>query len=200
MVITLEPTEATSAMSAQDSKVFIQTVMTAFNGVYRMSPDVEGLVETSNNVARVEVIEGNVRVLCLTRSSIESGKEALAQTLKAGFELGGCEVKFSGSYPGWKANTHSEILELMKGIYITQYGEEPKVVACHAGLECGIIGTNYPGLDMISFGPNISGAHSPDEKVEIASVQKFWDYLLDILKDIPNDGPVDYSCANSKNI
>ena len=200
MVITLEPTEATSAMSAQDSKVFIQTVMTAFNGVYRMSPDVEGLVETSNNVARVEVIEGNVRVLCLTRSSIESGKEALAQTLKAGFELGGFEVKFSGSYPGWKANTHSEILELMKGIYITQYGEEPKVVACHAGLECGIIGTNYPGLDMISFGPNISGAHSPDEKVEIASVQKFWNYLLEILKEIPNDGAVDYSCANSKNI
>ena len=200
MVITLESTDATDAMSAQDSKVFVQTIMAAFNGVYRMSPDVEGLVETSNNVARVEVIDGNARVLCLTRSSIESGKEALAQTLKAGFELGDFEVKFSGSYPGWKANTHSEILELMKGIYVSKFGEEPKVVACHAGLECGIIGTNYPGLDMISFGPNISGAHSPDEKVEIASVQKFWDYLLDILKDIPNDGPVDYSCANSKNI
>ena len=199
MVITLEVTEVKSAMSFQDSKTFVQTVMAAFNGVYRMSPDVEGLVETSNNVARVEVIDDTVRILCLTRSSVESNKEALAQTLKSGFELGGFEVKFSGSYPGWKANTHSEILEILKDIYIKQFGEEPKVVACHAGLECGIIGTNYPGLDMISFGPNISGAHSPDEKVEIASVQKFWNYLLEILKEIPNDGPVDYSCANSKN-
>lgn len=199
MVITLEATEATNAMSIQDSKVFIQTITATFNGVYRMSPDVEGLVETSNNVARVEVIEGKVRVLCLTRSSVESGKEALAQTLKAGFELGGFDVKFSGSYPGWKANTQSEILEVMKAIYVKQNGEEPKVVACHAGLECGIIGTNYPGLDMISFGPNISGAHSPDERVEIVSVQKYWKYLLEILKEIPNDGAVDYSCANSKN-
>ncbi len=200
MIVTLEPTEVSTAMSAQDSKVFVQAIMTAFNGVYRMSPDVEGLVETSNNVARVEAIEGKVRVLCLTRSSVESNKEALAQTLKAGFELGGFEVKFSGSYPGWKANTHSEILEVLKEIYIKQNGEEPKVVACHAGLECGIIGTNYPGLDMISFGPNISGAHSPDEKVEIVSVQKFWKYLLEILKEIPNDGAVDYSCSNPKNI
>jgi dipeptidase D len=199
IIITLEPTEVTNAMSTLDSKVFIQTIMTAYNGVFRMSPDVEGLVETSNNVARVEVIDGKVRVLCLTRSSVESGKEALAQTLKSGFELGGFDVKFSGSYPGWKANTQSEILEIMKAIYIKQNGEEPKVVACHAGLECGIIGTNYPGLDMISFGPNISGAHSPDERVEIVSVQKYWKYLLEILKEIPNDGPVDYSCANSKN-
>lgn len=199
MVINLEATEATNAMSVQDSKVFIQTIMAAYNGVFRMSPDVEGLVETSNNVARVEVIDGKVRVLCLTRSSVESGKEALAQTLKAGFELGGFDVKFSGSYPGWKANTQSEILEVMKAIYIKQNGDEPKVVACHAGLECGIIGTNYPGLDMISFGPNISGAHSPDERVEIVSVQKYWKYLVEILKEIPNDGVVDYSCANSKN-
>ncbi|WP_313386321.1 aminoacyl-histidine dipeptidase [Chishuiella sp.] len=201
MVITLEETAVENAISTTDSKTFIQTILAAFNGVYRMSPDVEGLVETSNNVARVEVINGKSRVLCLTRSSIESGKEALAQTLKAAFELGGFDVKFSGSYPGWKANPHSEILEVLKEIYIKQNnGEEPKVVACHAGLECGIIGTNYPGLDMISFGPNISGAHSPDERVEIVSVQKFWKYLLEILKEIPTDGPIDYSCANSKNI
>ena len=186
MVITLEETEAaTTAMSVVDSKVFVQSIMAAFNGVYRMSPDVEGLVETSNNVARVEVIEGKVKVLCLTRSSVESNKLALAETLRASFELAGYEVVFSGSYPGWKANPKSEILEIMKGIYVSKFGEEPKVVACHAGLECGIIGTNYPGLDMISFGPNISGAHSPDEKVEIASVQKYWDYLMDILKEIP---------------
>ena len=200
MTITLEETDAiAAAMSAQDSKIFVQTIMAAFNGVYRMSPDVADLVETSNNVARVEVIDGKVRILCLTRSSVESNKTALAETLKAGFELGGFEVTFSGTYPGWKANPKSEILDVMKALYVEKYGEEPKVVACHAGLECGIIGTNYPGLDMISFGPNITGAHSPDERVEIKSVQKFWDYLLDILKQIPLDGPVDYSCANSKN-
>ena len=201
MTITLEETDTiTTAMSAQDSKIFVQTIMAAFNGVYRMSPDVADLVETSNNVARVEVIDGKVRILCLTRSSVESNKTALAETLKAGFELGGFEVTFSGTYPGWKANPKSEILDVMKALYVEKYGEEPKVAACHAGLECGIIGTNYPGLDMISFGPNITGAHSPDERVEIKSVQKFWDYLLDILKQIPLDGPVDYSCANSKNI
>ncbi len=186
LTITLEETEAADkAMSVVDTKVFVQSIMAAFNGVYRMSPDVAGLVETSNNVARVEVIEGNVKVLCLTRSSVDSNKMALAETLKASFELAGYEVKFSGSYPGWKANPHSEILEIMKGIYVNLNGEEPKVVACHAGLECGIIGTNYPGLDMISFGPNISGAHSPDEKVEIVSVQKYWKYLLEVLKEIP---------------
>ena len=186
ITITLEETDATDkVMSTVDTKVFVQSIMAAFNGVYRMSPDVAGLVETSNNVARVEVIDGNVKVLCLTRSSVESNKIALAETLRASFELAGYEVKFSGSYPGWKVNPHSEILELMKGIYVKQNGEEPKVVACHAGLECGIIGTNYPGLDMISFGPNISGAHSPDERVEIVSVQKFWKYLLEVLKEIP---------------
>ena len=184
--ITLEEIEAVAtAMSIIDSKVFVQSIMAAFNGVYRMSPDVVGLVETSNNVARVEVIEGKIKVLCLTRSSVESNKMALAETLKSSFELAEYDVKFSGSYPGWKANPHSEILELMKSIYVKQNGEEPKVVACHAGLECGIIGTNYPGLDMISFGPNISGAHSPDEKVEIISVQKYWKYLLEVLKEIP---------------
>lgn len=200
MVITLEETETiNSAMSVHDSKVFVQSIMAAFNGVYRMSPDVAGLVETSNNVARVEVIDGSVKVSCLTRSSVESNKLALAETLKAGFELAEYTVTFSGSYPGWKANPKSEILDIMKGIYVSKYGTEPKVVACHAGLECGIIGTNYPGLDMISFGPNISGAHSPDERVEITSVQKFWDYLLEILKEIPMDN-VDYSCANAGNI
>ena len=200
MEISLVNTDAVAtAMSAVDTKVFVQTIMAAFNGVYRMSPDVAGLVETSNNVARVEVIEGNVKVLCLTRSSVDSNKMALAETLKSGFELGGFEVTFSGAYPGWKANPNSEILDLMKGIYVELHGAEPKVVACHAGLECGIIGTNYPGLDMISFGPNISGAHSPDERVEIASVQKYWNYLLEILKRIPED-QVDLGCSNSKNI
>ena len=119
------------------------------------------------------------------RSSVESGKAYLSEVLQSTFELGGFDVEFSGSYPGWKANPNSEILDLMKKIYTDKFGVEPRVVACHAGLECGIIGRNYPGLDMISFGPNISGAHSPDEKVEIKSVEKYWSYLLEVLQAIP---------------
>lgn len=175
-------------LSVKDSSDFIKALMVAFNGVFRMSPDVAGLVETSNNVANIIIKNGEIKIACLTRSSVESGKENLAQILKDGFELAGFSVQFSGGYPGWEANTSSDILKLMKALYKEKFKEEPLVVACHAGLECGIIGTNYPGLDMISFGPNIYGAHSPDERVEIKSVQKFWSFLTDVLKAIPEVG------------
>jgi dipeptidase D len=105
--------------------------------------------------------------------------------LRSTFELAGFEVTFSGSYPGWTPNVNSPILQVLKDIYVKQNGNEPHVVACHAGLECGILGTNYPDMDMISFGPTIKGAHSPDERVSIPSVQKFWNYLIEILKNIP---------------
>ncbi len=195
----VEAAKAATAMSVAETTQVVQALLVAHNGVYRMSPDVADLVETSNNVAKVTIENGEIKVLCLTRSSIDSGKTALAETLKAAFELAGFQVSFSGAYPGWKANPESEILDIMKALYEEKFGAAPKVVACHAGLECGIIGTNYPGLDMISFGPNIYGAHSPDERVEIKSVQKFWSYLLDVLERIPVDGAVDYSCANTKN-
>ena len=97
----------------------------------------------------------------------------------------GCEVEFSGSYPGWTPNVKSEILDILVSIYEKQNNEKPKVVACHAGLECGILGTNYPGMDMISFGPTIHGAHSPDERASIKSSQKFYKFVLEILKNIP---------------
>lgn len=157
----------------------------AWNGVYRMSPDIEGLVETSNNIARVVVKEGHIKIGCLTRSSVESTKMDLAMTLRSTFELTGCEVILSGDYPGWAPDMDSSILKVMRGLYETMYNEKPHVAACHAGLECGILGTNYPEMEMISFGPNIKGAHSPDERAQISSVQKFWDFLLEILKNIP---------------
>ena len=157
----------------------------AWNGVYRMSPDIPDLVETSNNVARVIVKDGNIKIACLTRSSVESSKMDLANTLRATFELTGCEVEFSGSYPGWKPNMDSAILKVMEELYVKMNGEKPHVAACHAGLECGILGTNYPDMDMISFGPNIKGAHSPDERAQISSAQKFWDFVLEILKETP---------------
>lgn len=158
----------------------------AHNGVYRMSADMENLVETSNNIARVIVKDGKIHVGCLTRSSVETSKFDLANALRAAFELIGCEVTFSGSYPGWTPNVNSPILEVLKEIYEKQNGSKPNVVACHAGLECGILGTNYPDMDMISFGPTIKGAHSPDERASIKSAQKYWKFVLEILQNIPS--------------
>jgi len=163
----------------------VRALYAAINGVYRMSADMEDLVETSNNIARVIVKDGKVHIGCLTRSSVESSKMDLANALRATFELIGCEVTQSGSYPGWTPNVNSPILEVLKDIYEKQNGTKPAVVACHAGLECGILGTNYPDMDMISFGPTIKGAHSPDERASIKSAQKYWKFVLEILQNIP---------------
>lgn len=163
----------------------VRSLYTAHNGVYRMSADFDDLVETSNNIAKVEVKEGKVAILCLTRSSVETSKFDLANSLRAAFELMGCEVVFSGAYPGWTPNPDSEILDLLVDLYTKQNGSKPNVVACHAGLECGILGTHYPNMDMISFGPTIKGAHSPEERVNVDSVQKYWKFVLEILKNIP---------------
>ena len=172
-------------MDSQDKERLLKSIYTAHNGVYRMSPDMEDLVETSNNVAQVVVENGKIRIENLTRSSVESTKEDLANALRSAFELGGLEVEMSGSYPGWKPNPEAQILAVMTDLYKKLYNEEPKVVACHAGLECGIIKSHYPGMEMISFGPTIQGAHSPDERVNIESVKKFWEYLKETLKNIP---------------
>ena len=164
---------------------FVRAMYTAHNGVYRMSADFDNLVETSNNIAKVDLANGQLSVQCLTRSSVESAKMDLANALRSAFELMGCEVEFSGSYPGWTPNSKSEILDVLTSIYEKQNKEKAKVVACHAGLECGILGANYPDMDMISFGPTIHGAHSPDERASISSAQKFWKFLVEILATIP---------------
>ena len=162
-----------------------RAIYAACNGVYRMSVDVPNLVETSNNIARVIIKNGKIKIGCLTRSSIESAKWDLVNTLRATFELTGCEVNVSGDYPGWAPNMDSTILKIMETLYEELNGKKPHVAACHAGLECGILGQNYPNMDMISFGPNIKGAHSPDERAQISSVQKYWKFVLEILKRIP---------------
>jgi dipeptidase D len=154
-------------------------------GIHRMSPDIANLVQTSNNLARVEVKNGTISIQCLCRSSVDSEKDDHARSIAASFALAGLDTDYSGMYPGWTPNPSSSIVATMKSLYEEKYGEEPRVLACHAGLECGILGTNYPEMDMVSFGPNIRGAHSPDECVQISSVQKFWDYLLDALQQIP---------------
>lgn len=172
-------------MELEQQEQLLKTIYGLHNGVYRMSATMEDLVETSNNVAKVTVVNGTIEIGCLTRSSVESGKMDLANALKSVFELGGFSVVFSGSYPGWNPNRDSEILMIVTSVYTKLFDSKPRVVACHAGLECGILGQNYPGMDMISFGPTIKGAHSPDERVSISSVQKFWKFLLEVLSQIP---------------
>lgn len=186
--LTIEITPSELPLTVMDLGVqegLLRGLYAAHNGVYRMSADMEDLVETSNNVARVIVKDGHILIQCLTRSSVETSKFDLANGLRSAFELFGCEVDFAGSYPGWTPNVNSPILGVLVSIYERQNQEKPKVVACHAGLECGILGTNYPDMDMISFGPTIHGAHSPDERASISSSQKFWKFLLEILENIP---------------
>lgn len=175
----------TKVMDIDAQEKLIKAIYTTLNGVYRMSPDVEGLVETSNNIAKVAVDNGNIQLLCLTRSSSESNKWDLANAIKSGFELANFNVLFSGTYPGWLPNKNSSILQVVENTYVSLFKEKPNVAACHAGLECGILGKNYPNMEMISFGPNIKGAHSPDERAQISSTQKFWKLLLEVLKNIP---------------
>lgn len=184
----VELVEATCPKQVMDrdfKRKLLRVIYAAHNGIYRMSPDIEGLVQTSNNVARVMVKDGNYSIQCLTRSSVDTEKQDLARALTAVFELLGATVSYGGEYTGWIPNPSSPIVTLMSDLYQELFGEKAHVNACHAGLECGILGRNYPGMQMISFGPNIYGAHSPDERVQITSVQKFWSYLLETLKRIP---------------
>lgn len=178
-------TSSEESLSEEDSKKIVLVLKSLHNGVYRMSPDVPDLVESSNNVARVELKNGGLKILNLSRSSVDSSKDSVAEQLKSVSELTGMNVEFSGSYPGWKPKPGSEIVQLMEKIYTEKFAEKPHVVACHAGLECGIIGANYPEMEMVSYGPTIRGAHSPDEKANISSTQKFWAFTKDILGNIP---------------
>lgn len=185
--IIIEPTDMPEkVMDLGVQEGLTRALYAAHNGVYRMSADMDNLVETSNNIARVTVKNGKLHIGCLTRSSVETSKFDLANALRSAFELIGCEVTFKGSYPGWTPNVKSEILDVLTSIYEKQNGSKPHVVACHAGLECGILGTNYPDMDMISFGPTIKGAHSPDERASISSAQKYWKFVLEILQNIPS--------------
>jgi dipeptidase D len=184
--ITMDKAQPRSgAMPQSQQRALLQALYGAHNGVYAMSAAMPGLVETSNNMARVLVEDGHLEINCLTRSSVASAKMDLALSLKSVFELGGLSVSFSGAYPGWEPNPHSELLNIVQKTYTDLFQEEPRVVACHAGLECGILGQHYPEMDMVSFGPTILGAHSPEERVRISSVQKFWTFLLAVLRQTP---------------
>ena len=180
---TAEQVECPVTELPEDVQDFLIHAITACpHGVYRVIPEMPDVVETSNNLAMLTTENNCVTVMCLTRSSVESRKEELQEIIQSVFAMAGAEVEFSGSYPGWKPNLKSHILEVMQQTYQTNYGVDPRVIIIHAGLECGIIGRNYPGMDMISFGPTIKYPHSPDERVNIATVAKFYEFLLATLK------------------
>ncbi|ADQ79992.1 aminoacyl-histidine dipeptidase [Paludibacter propionicigenes WB4] len=163
----------------------INSITACPNGVARFIPELPTVVETSNNLAIVKSDGSTITVRCLIRSSVESRKEELASMVESVFSLAGAKVALVGGYPGWKPNLESPILKEMIKVYENKYGITPKIMIIHAGLECGILGTHYPKMDMISFGPTIRYPHSPDEKVNIATVQKFWDFLVATLENIP---------------
>jgi dipeptidase D len=176
---------AAKVLAAEEQKRMLAALYAMPNGVYRMSPDIPDLVETSSNLARVLYKDGHLHMASLQRSAVESSKMDLAAAIRANWAGIGADAVHSGSYPGWAPNPDSAILKVLEAQYKDVFKEDPQIVACHAGLECGILAQNYPGMDMISFGPTIRGAHSPDEKVNIESVQKFWKFLLSILADSP---------------
>jgi dipeptidase D len=169
-------------------KNLINAIFVCPNNVIRMSNDMPGLVETSTNLAIVKSNDKTktVEVKCLLRSSVDSAKEALEQKMSALFELAGADCIFDGQYPGWKPNPNSPILTEMLGVYEKMFGKKPEIKAIHAGLECGLIGGVFPNLDMISFGPTIKFPHSPDEQCNIETVNKFWNYIVETLMNVPS--------------
>lgn len=171
----------------KDQEKITAAIVACPNGVIRMSDSMPGLVETSTNLAIVksDANKKTISAACLMRSSVDSAKEELGTRMKAVFELAGAKTVLTGGYPGWKPNMDSAILKTMQDVYNKKYSKIPEIKAIHAGLECGILGGNYPNWDMISFGPTIRFPHSPDEKVNIATVQKFWDFLVATLENIP---------------
>lgn len=161
------------------------SIYAVHHGVYAMSQDIPGLVETSSNLASIKVCDGTIKVVTSQRSSILSSRKDMSQMVSAAFILGGATVTTGEGYPGWKPNPSSEILKIAVESYKKLFGVEPKVKAIHAGLECGLFLQKYPSLDMVSFGPTLRGVHSPDERMLIPTVEKFWNHLLDILAHIP---------------
>jgi dipeptidase D len=192
---TAEPDLAVTASEAKGLKkgkvikpaqqeMITRTISALPHGVIKMSADIPGLVETSTNVAVINTTGKSIVLGTSQRSSVASENEELCHTVGSVFLLGGAKVEQGDGYPGWKPNLNSKILKIAKKTYRELYGKEPEVKAIHAGLECGIIGEKYPGIDMVSFGPTLEGVHSPDEKIHIDTVEKFWKFLLAILKNV----------------
>ncbi len=185
MLFTLDSCEAEGpAMEPKAMRKMLLSLHAVYNGVFAVSQDLDWLVETSTNLASIRLEGNHVTATTSQRSSIGSACTNMASVVRAAFELGGAEVLTNEGYPGWKLNPNSEIVKIAKESYVSLFGKEPKILAIHAGLECGLFSEKYPHLDMVSFGPTLRGVHSPDERLLIPTVQMVWDHLLDILKRV----------------
>lgn len=185
MTAVLSDTVPTTAIPEDIQENLINAIMTAHDGVLRYTPSMPELVETSCNLAIIDIADGKAEIITLARSSQDSMKQYLCNSYIACFSMAGMEVKLEGGYSGWQPNPQSPLVEMMSDIYEKMYGTRPLVGACHAGLECGIIGVNYPEMDMASYGPTLVSPHTPNEACHIPSVQKFFDFTLEILRNIP---------------
>ena len=185
LTITLEKAERPQkAMSEGDARRVVDLLASLHHGVLAMSPDVPGLVQNSTNLATLSLMDGLVEIVTSQRSAIESSKMAAASLVATACRLAGFETEHSGSYPGWKPEPGSEIVRKLQEVNKKLWGEPAKLVIMHAGLECGVIGEKYPGMQMVSFGPQIENPHSPNERVQISSVEPFWRYLCAVLEAI----------------
>lgn len=181
-----ESVEDPKAIQTEVARRMLLALRAVHNGVFAMSQDMEGLVETSSNLASIHKGDGIVTINTSQRSSIGSARINMSATVRAVFELAGAKTETNEGYPGWKMNPNSVILKIAADSYVRLFGKSPKILAIHAGLECGLFSEKYPHLDMISMGPTLRGVHSPDERLLIPTVQMVWDHLLDILKNIPS--------------
>lgn len=187
MVWTMESTDAQPVIEAQVARRFVYALQAVDNGIYAicLDPELNGMVETSSNIASIETSETEINIVSSQRSNVMSNLDNMCATIEACFALAGAEVKHSDGYPAWKMRAHSDLQKLVRDSYVRLFGKEPVVRGIHAGLECGLFSERYPNLDMVSFGPTLRFVHTPDERLLIPTVQMVWDHLLDVLKNIP---------------
>ncbi|SEA91175.1 dipeptidase D [Prevotella sp. tc2-28] len=187
MVWTMESTDAEPVIEQQVARRFIYAIQAVDNGIYAIcqDPELNGMVETSSNIASIATSECEINIVSSQRSNVMSNLDNMCATIGACFTLAGAEVKHSDGYPAWKMRAHSELQKIVKDSYVRLFGKEPVMRGIHAGLECGLFSERYPNLDMVSFGPTLRFVHTPEERLLIPTVQMVWDHLLDVLKNIP---------------
>ena len=187
MVWTMESAEAEKVIESSIARNFIFALQAVDNGIYAIcqDPALNGMVETSSNIASIETGDTEIRIVSSQRSNVMSNLDNMCATIGAFFRLAGAQVKHSDGYPAWKMRSHSELQRIVKESYVKLFGKEPVMRGIHAGLECGLFSERYPNLDMVSFGPTLRFVHTPDERLHIPTVQMVWDHLLDVLKQIP---------------
>ena len=187
MVWNMESTDAEPVIEPKIAKCVVWAVQAVDNGIYAIcqDPELNGMVETSSNIASIHTTEDTINILSSQRSNVMSNLDNMCATIQAEFELAGAEAISSDSYPAWKMKANSELQKIVRESYVRLFGKEPIVRGIHAGLECGLFSERYPNLDMVSFGPTLRYVHTPDERLHIPTVQMVWDHLLDVLKNIP---------------